>query len=487
MVCRENHAPVFSSSVGRARSEAVSNRPKNVYICLKQGALGGEGRSQKTNRMKYGTLPLYVKILAGMVLGILLGVVAIQGGFVDGINRWVRPFGEIFMRLLKFIAIPLVMVSLVKGVGSLSDIASLSRIGLRTIGIYVCTTVLAVVVGLALVEAIGPGRMVGPESVAALQAGAQGTATGAIAQRSAQTAQAVADTPPLQFLVDLFPENLVGAMANNGGMLQIIVIAVLVGVAVLLVGREKTEPFMRWIDSLDAVVLKLIDIVMRYAPIGVLALMAGMMADTAGNFDLLGALGMYVLTVVVGLLAMIFVFYPLLLHFFAKVPVRKFLKTMSPVQLLAFTTSSSAATLPLNMETVERRLGVSQRVTSFVLPMGMTVNMDGTSLYQAVAAVFIAQVLGVDLSAGQLLTIVATTTLSSIGTPGVPGGAVVILMMVLSSVGLPAEGLALILGLDRPLDMLRTVVNVTGDATVASIVDAHTEPESKNAPGAGAE
>ena len=355
MVCRENHAPVFSSSVGRARSEAVSNRPKNVYICLKQGALGGVGRSQKTNRMKYGTLPLYVKILAGMVLGILLGVVAIQGGFVDGINRWVRPFGEIFMRLLKFIAIPLVMVSLVKGVGSLSDIASLSRIGLRTIGIYVCTTVLAVVVGLALVEAIGPGRMVGPESVAALQAGAQGTATGAIAQRSAQTAQAVADTPPLQFLVDLFPENLVGAMANNGGMLQIIVIAVLVGVAVLLVGREKTEPFMRWIDSLDAVVLKLIDIVMRYAPIGVLALMAGMMADTAGNFDLLGALGMYVLTVVVGLLAMIFVFYPLLLHFFAKVPVRKFLKTMSPVQLLAFTTSSSAATLPLNMETVERR------------------------------------------------------------------------------------------------------------------------------------
>ena len=424
--------------------------------------------------MKYGTLPLYVKILAGMVLGILLGVVAIQGGFVDGINRWVRPFGEIFMRLLKFIAIPLVMVSLVKGVGSLSDIASLSRIGLRTIGIYVCTTVLAVVVGLALVEAIGPGRMVGPESVAALQAGAQSTATGAIAQRSAQTAQAVADTPPLQFLVDLFPENLVGAMANNGGMLQIIVIAVLVGVAVLLAGREKTEPFMRWIDSLDAVVLKLIDIVMRYAPIGVLALMAGMMADTAGNFDLLGALGMYVLTVVVGLLAMIFVFYPLLLHFFAKVPVRKFLKTMSPVQLLAFTTSSSAATLPLNMETVERRLGVSQRVTSFVLPMGMTVNMDGTSLYQAVAAVFIAQVLGVDLSAGQLLTIVATTTLSSIGTPGVPGGAVVILMMVLSSVGLPAEGLALILGLDRPLDMLRTVVNVTGDATVASIVDAHT-------------
>lgn len=419
--------------------------------------------------MKLRALPLYVKILLGMALGILLGALSIRGGFADAIDRWVRPFGEIFMRLLKFIAIPLVMISLIKGVGSLSDVASLSRIGLRTIGIYVCTTVLAVIVGLGLVEAIGPGRMVGAESAAAMQASYRAT----VAERAVQ-AEAIEETPPLQFLVDLFPDNLVGAMGNNGGMLQVIVIAVLIGVAVLLVGKEKTAPFMRLVDSLDAVVLKLIDIVMRYAPIGVLALMAGMMADTAGNFELLGALGMYVLTVAVGLLTMIFLVYPLLLRFFSKVPVGKFLRTMSPVQLLAFTTSSSAATLPLNMETVERRLGVSQRVTSFVLPMGMTINMDGTSLYQAVAAVFIAQVLGIELTALQLLTIVATTTLSSIGTPGVPGGAIVILMMVLSSVGLPPEGLALILGLDRPLDMLRTVVNVTGDATVASIVDART-------------
>lgn len=420
--------------------------------------------------MKFNRLPLYLKILIGMALGILLGAVSIRGGFADSIDHWVKPFGEIFMRLLKFIAIPLVMISLIKGVGNLSDIASLSRIGLRTIGIYICTTVLAVLVGLALVETIGPGRLVGPESAAAIQSGNGAT----IAERSVQ-AEAIADVPPLQFLVDLFPDNLVGAMGNNGGMLQIIIIAVLIGIAVLLAGRERTAPFMRLIDSLDAVVLKLIDLIMRYAPIGVLALMAAMIADTAGNFELLGALGMYVLTVVVGLLAMIFLFYPLLLHFFSNIPVRKFLKTMSPVQLLAFTTSSSAATLPLNMETVEQRLGVSQRVTSFVLPMGMTINMDGTSLYQAVAAVFIAQVLGVELTALQLLTIVATTTLSSIGTPGIPGGAVVILIMVLSSVGLPPEGLALILGLDRPLDMLRTVVNVTGDATVASIVDAHSK------------
>lgn len=422
--------------------------------------------------MKFSGLPLYVKILAGMALGILLGIVAIRGGFVAGIGDWVKPFGEIFMRLLKFIAIPLVMISLVKGVGSLSDIASLSRIGFKTIGIYVCTTVLAIVVGLALVELIGPGKVVSPDSAAAMQA-----SYGATVAESNLQAEAMARTPPLQFLVDIFPDNLVGAMSNNGGMLQIIVIAILIGVAVLFAGKEKAAPFMHLIDSLDAIILKLIDLIMQYAPVGVLALMAGMVADTAGNIELIGALGLYVLTVVLGLLLMIFLFYPLLIHFFTDIPVRKFLKTMPPVQLLAFTTSSSAATLPLNMETVERKLGVSQRVTSFVLPMGMTINMDGTSLYQAVAAVFIAQVLGIELTWVQLLTIVVTTTLSSIGTPGIPGGAVVILIVVLSSVGIPPEGLALILGLDRPLDMLRTVVNVTGDAAVASMVDAHTETE----------
>lgn len=422
--------------------------------------------------MKFNRLPLYLKILIGMVLGILLGIVSLQAGFADGITNWVKPFGEIFMRLLKLIAIPLVLISLVKGVGNLSDIATLSRIGLKTIGIYVCTTVLAILVGLMLVGVIGPGRMVSPESAAAMQANYRTT----VAEQSSQ-AEAMAETPPLQFLVDIFPDNMVGALGNNAGMLQVIVVAILLGVATLLVGKEKAAPFLNLINSLDHIVLKLIDIIMQYAPIGVLALMAGMVADTAGNMELLGALGLYVLTVVLGLLLMIFLFYPLLLHFFSKTPVRKFLTTMPPVQLLAFTTSSSAATLPLNMETVEQKLGISQRVTSFVLPMGMTINMDGTSLYQAVAAVFIAQVMGIELTAVQILTIIITTTLSSIGTPGVPGGAIVILIMVLSSVGLPAEGLALILGLDRPLDMLRTVVNVTGDATVASIVDAHTKSE----------
>lgn len=419
--------------------------------------------------MKFSNLPLYVKILIGMVLGILLGVVSLQIGAASYVTNYVKPFGEIFMRLLKLIAIPLVMISLIKGVGSLGDVASLSKIGVKTILIYICTTLLAITLGIALVELIAPGNVVSPESAASMQSSYSTTV-------AAQTTQAeqMSQTPPLQFLIDIFPDNMTQATGNNGGMLQVIVIAILVGVATLMVGREKSAPFIRLIESLNDIVIKIIDIVMLYSPLGVMALMAGMVTDTAGNMELIGALGLYVLTVALGLLLMIFLVYPMLIHLFSKVGVVKFLKTMPPVQLLAFTTSSSAATLPLNMETVEQKLGISNRVTSFVLPMGMTINMDGTSLYQAVAAVFIAQVLGIDLTFVQLLTIVATTTISSIGTPGVPGGSVVILIMVLSSVGIPPEGLALILGLDRPLDMLRTVVNVTGDAAVASIVDAHT-------------
>lgn len=402
-----------------------------------------------------------------MGTGILLGILALNLGFVTGIENWVKPLGEIFMRLLKCIAIPLVLVSLIKGIGNLGNIASLSRIGIKTIGIYILTTFFAIALGLGLVSLIGPGRVVRPESAEAILSKYSEN----VEARQLQVIE-VQQQGPLQPLVDIFPENMIGALSNNGGMLQVIVIALLIGVAMLLAGEKKTAPFRDFLDSVNAIFLKLIDLIMQFAPIGVLALMAGMITDTAGNFDLLGALGLYVVTVALGLLLMIFLFYPLLIHLFSDIPFKKFIKTMPPVQLLAFTTSSSAATLPLNMETVECELGVSQKVTSFVLPVGMTINMDGTSLYQAVAAIFIAQVLGIDLNWIQMLTIVATTTVSSIGTPGVPGGSIVILMMVLSSVGIPPEGLALILGVDRPLDMLRTVVNVTGDATVASIVDA---------------
>lgn len=408
-------------------------------------------------------LPLYVKILIGMAAGILFGLIAHWFGIKFIVTDWVKPFGEIFMRLLKCIAIPLVLISLVKGISNIGNIGSLSRLGIRTLAIYICTTVVAILLGLGLVLLISPGNFVDSESITTMQANYSGTIS--------SVSNSDATGGPLTALVNIIPDNVFGSLSNNGNMLQVIFIAMLGGVAILLVGKDKVKGVMEILDGLDAIVMKIIDIIMKFAPIGVFGLMSGMIVENADNLSLITALGMYVLTVVLGLLLLIMGFYPLLVKLFGGGQVGQFIKNMLPVQLLAFTTSSSAATLPLTMETAVHKLGVNEKTASFVLPVGVTINMDGTSLYQAVGAVFIAQVMGIDLSLGQLVTLVLTTTLSSIGTPGVPGGSVVILVMVLSSIGIPAEGLALILGLDRPLDMLRTVANVTGDATVCKIVN----------------
>lgn len=422
--------------------------------------------------MAIKSIPLYTKILIGMALGIVIGLIATNTGCDKVITNWIKPFGDIFMRLLKLIAIPLILISLLKGVGNLNNIRSLSTIGVRTMLIYICTTVIAILLGLGLVELFAPGKMVSPDSAAQLQSIYEQSTI-----QKQQIAQTISNQSPLQPLVDIFPDNMMGAMSTNSNMLQVIFIAIILGIAILLVGKERSAPVIKLVDSLDAIVLKVVDIIMVYAPIGVFALMSAMVVDSAGDFSLLGALGYYALTVILGLLMMIFIVYPTLLKIFTKSSLRHFFRSMMPVQLLAFSTSSSAATLPLTMETVETKLGVSNRTASFVLPVGVTINMDGTSCYQAIAAVFIAQVLGIDLGWQELLVLVATTTISSIGTPGVPGGSIVILVMVLGSVGIPAEGLALILGMDRPLDMLRTVVNVTGDATVATIVDTTVKDE----------
>lgn len=408
---------------------------------------------------------MYARILIAMVLGLLLGGIAVRTGHAQWIYDWVKPFGDIFIRLLKFIAVPLVLFSLIRGIGNLGDIRRLSRMGLKTIGIYLGTTVVAVVVGLTLVSIIQPGKVIGPDTALRLQ---QEYHTDASLRHDA--AQSVQESAPLDFLTEIVPENLFFSLSDNSGMLQVIFIAILFGVAVVLCGKTKTAALMKVIENVDGVLIKIVDIVMLYAPFGVTALMATLMADSAGDASLLSALGLYALTVVLGLLTLIFGFYPLLIRLFTRIPLPHFFRTMSSVQLLAFSTSSSAATLPLNMEKVEQELKVPESITSFVLPVGMTINMDGTSCYQAVATLFIAQVMGVDLGWGEIATIIAATTVSSIGTPGIPGGSVVILLMVLSSVGIPPEGLALILGIDRPLDMLRTVVNVTGDATVASVI-----------------
>lgn len=412
-------------------------------------------------------LPLYLKILLGMVAGIVIGVIALQfEGGAPFVQNWIRPWGQLFIRLLQLIAIPLVFVSLVKGVTGLKDIATFSRMGIRTVLIYIGTTAVAVVVGLSLGLLVKPGNLVDRSQLAHIQ-----TEYEMVAAEKKLEAEMTESAGPLAFLNDIVPDNITGALGDNSKMLQIIFFAIFFGIAALTVPREKVKIVFKLFDGLNDIILRMVDYIIQFAPFGVTALMAGLVTDFGGDISVFGALAVYALTVVVGLFILILGFYPLLIRLFTKFPPKRFIKAMYPVQLFAFTTSSSAVTLPLNMETVERDLGVSQETSSFVLPVGTTINMDGTSCYQAIAILFIAQVLGVSLGMYEIMIILFMTILSSIGTPAIPGGSFVILTMVLTSVGIPAEGLALILGIDRPLDMLRTAVNVTGDAAVAVIVD----------------
>ena len=401
-----------------------------------------------------------------MGLGLGFGFLALALHWESFVHDWVAPWGAIFMRLLKLIAVPLVLVSLIMGVVNLKDIRNLSRIGLKTILIYVCTTIIAVSIGLGMVSLIKPGKTFPKDKQTEFVERYQQTVT----EREAQMQQ-VKDESPLQFVVDMVPENVFQALGDNSKMLQIIFFALLFGVALVVVGQSKVSSMVRFFQQLNLILLKIIDFIMAFAPIGVFALMAALIVDYAGDAGIFSALGLYALTVVLALAVIIFVVYPFIMRVFGKRNMKQFFKAAAPVQMLAFTTSSSAATLPLTMERTQKHLGVSEEVSSFVLPVGVTINMDGTSCYQAVAAVFLAQVLGLDLTFGQMLLILATATISSIGTPGIPGGSIVMLMIVLDSVGIPIEGLALILGIDRPLDMLRTMVNVTGDMTVSCVVD----------------
>ena len=418
---------------------------------------------EKTNKNR---VPLYAKILLGMGLGIGFGFLAMALHWDGFVHDWVAPFGIIFMRLLKLIAVPLVLVSLILGVVSLKDIKNLSRIGLKTILIYICTTILAVSIGLVTVNIIKPGELFPKDKQTEFVERYQQT----VSARHSDMKE-VQNASPLQFLVDMVPENVFQAFGDNSKMLQIIFFALLLGVALIAVGPKKVPSVVRFFQQMNLVLLKIIDFIMAFAPIGVFALMAALIVDYAGDVGIFSALGMYALTVVSALAVIIFLIYPFIMRVFGKRSMGQFVKAAAPVQLLAFSTSSSAATLPLTMERTQKHLGVSEEVSSFVLPVGVTINMDGTSCYQAVAAVFLAQVLGLDLTFGQMLLILATATISSIGTPGIPGGSIVMLMIVLDSVDIPIEGLALILGIDRPLDMLRTVVNVTGDMTVSCVVD----------------
>ena len=416
------------------------------------------------------SMALHWKILIGMLLGVIFGFLMLQIEWGAAfIAAWIKPLGTIFVKLLKLIAVPLILASLIKGISDLKDISKFASIGLKTIVIYVLTTVVAISIGLTLVNIFNPGDGVSDATISKLTAtyANNSSVQGKIAEAGRQQ-----DSGPLDFVVDMVPENAFSALSNNKLMLQVIFLSIFLGISLLLIGEKRAKPLKDVFDSLNDVVLKMVDLIMLTAPYAVFALLANVVVSS-GDPELLYALLFYAYVVVGGLLLMV-CFYLLVLAFVVKKNPFWFLKQISPAQLLAFSTSSSAATLPVTMERVEEHVGVDKEVSSFVLPVGATINMDGTSLYQAVAAVFIAQALNFDLTFADQLMIVLTALLASIGSAAVPGAGMVMLVIVLESVGFPADklaiGLALIFAVDRPLDMCRTVINVTGDATVSTLI-----------------
>ncbi|OEK05829.1 dicarboxylate/amino acid:cation symporter [Roseivirga misakiensis] len=457
-------------------------------------------------------LPLHVKIMIGLLAGIIWAFASSALGWNQFTIDWIDPFGQIFIRMLKYIAVPLVLFSIISGISGLKDMSKLGRMGGKTLGFYLVTTVTAVGIGLLLVNIIQPGALVDEDSRIKNRLSYESWAnsngveildgknftndpTYSSYDRAAEmteeqkkmvadkqaAAMANKDAGPMKFLIDMVPQNIVTSLGNDKLMLQVIFFGIFFGICMAALPDEKVAGLSSFINGANEVFLKMVDYVMKAAPFFVFCLLAGVvakMADTPAEvIEIFKGLATYSVTLTIGLLFLIFVFYPMIVRLFVKsLKYKKFFKKISPAQLMAFSTSSSAAALPVTMECVEDNLGVSKNVSSFVLPIGATVNMDGTSLYQAVAVVFMAQLHMVDLSVTQQLTIVLTATLASIGSAAVPSAGLVMMVVVLQSVGLNPAWIAIIFPVDRILDMLRTVVNVTGDATVATIV-AKTEGE----------
>ena len=451
-------------------------------------------------------LALHWQIVIALGLGFVWAFVASSLGLVALTQDWIDPFGEIFLRLLKLVAVPLVAVSVIRGVASLSDIRQLGSLGVRTLLLYLTTTVVAVTLGLLLVNVIRPGELIddgqrernrasyeawvsdteGVELLDDKQALDNGVAPADKTQVDPSLAAKIESVQkgdkdgPLQPLVDVIPDNLFGAF-TDAAMLQIIAFAILFGIAMVMVPTEKTRAVVEFLTSVDEVLLKMVDIIMRGSPFFVFALVAGKVGSLAGDdpsrlYGVFQSLGWYSVTVVLGLVLMIFVIYPSVMKLFRHdLTFKGFFSGMAPAQMLAFSSSSSAATLPVTMECVHENLGVRKETVGFVLPIGATVNMDGTSLYQAIAVVFLAQFHMVDLTILQQVTIVLTATLASIGAAAVPSAGLVTMILVMQSVGLNPAWISFIVPIDRLLDMGRTVVNVTGDAVVCSTVDKWTQ------------
>lgn len=408
---------------------------------------------------------IYWMIFIGMIAGVLIGIVAIECDFVRFIKDWFEPIGSVFVRLLELLAIPLLFVSLIKGVINLKDTTKLVSMGWRTLMLYFGSTLVATILGIILVVLIRPGDILSEET--------SKEHFGIYASQADVTIKNVseyAEQSPLEPFVEMIPNNVVKALSGETTMLQALILAVFLGVAIVTIKGERVDTFRNLILDLDAILSRCIDMVMYIAPVGIASLMASVVIDTNGDIAVLGALGLYAVTVLLGLALFAFLFYPLLIKVFTKIGVGRFIKSMIPIQMMAISTSSSAATLPTTMKVANDDLNIPKGVTSFTLPMGVTVNMDGSSVYISVTVIFLAQVMNIDLSIAQLFIILGTGILASVGTPGIPGGVLVTLVMVLNSVGIPAEAIALVIALTRPIDLFVTAVNVTGDVAVSAVV-----------------
>lgn len=396
-------------------------------------------------------IQLTTKIFIGLILGIIVGLL-LQGN-PQIAKIYISPFGTLFLNMIKMIIVPLVFSSLIVGAASIGDPKSLGRIGGKTLVYFLVTTAFAVIIGLILGFVLNPGA---------------GLSIPVDASQEAAEMPSLIDT-----LLNIIPANPLKGLVD-GNILQIIAFALFLGVACTFLPKEKSEPFEKFFESLAEVMYKVTAIVMSFAPIGVFALIVPVVSNY--GIDVLKPLSLVIISVYIGCILHAVLVYSSAVKMFANMSPVKFFKGIAPAAITAFSTSSSSGTLPITISSAKENLGVPDKIASFVLPLGATINMDGTALYQGVCALFIAQVYGIELGISQILIIILTATLGSIGTAGVPGAGLIMLTLVLQSVGLPLEGLVLIAGVDRILDMARTCVNVVGDASCAVVVSA-TEKE----------
>ncbi|MCG8482304.1 MAG: dicarboxylate/amino acid:cation symporter [Clostridia bacterium] len=392
-------------------------------------------------------MQLTTKIFIGLILGIVVGM--LLQGMPEIAQNYIKPFGTLFLNLIRMIIVPLVFSSLVVGASSIGDPKTLGRIGGKTLGYYLITTAIAVCIGLVLATILKPGAGLLIPTDSATEA---------------------AEVPSIiNTLINMIPRNPLKGLVD-GKILQIIVFALFLGVGCTVLPKEKSDPFIKFFDSLAEIMYKITASIMRLAPYGVFALIAPVVSQY--GLDVLMPLSQVIFAVYLGCVLHAIITYSTAVSIFAKINPIKFFKGIAPAAITAFSTTSSSGTLPVTIRSTRESLGVSEKISSFVLPLGATINMDGTALYQGVCALFLAQVYGIDLTLGQVMTIILTATLGSIGTAGVPGAGFIMLTLVLQSVGLPLEGLVLIAGIDRLLDMARTSVNVIGDSSCAVVIAA---------------